>query len=59
MPVSVRMHTSDRNTINILGATVLRFSGKTESGETIETRQLTYVTTALITYSLVERHVSS
>ena len=44
IPVSMRMHAANRNTINILGATVLRFSGKTESGEIIETRQLTYVT---------------
>jgi hypothetical protein len=44
IPVSMRMHAANRNSINILGATVLRFSGKTESGQTIETRQLTYVT---------------
>ena len=30
--------------INILGATILRFSGQSKSGETLKTRQITYVT---------------
>ena len=38
------MHAANCNIINILGATVLNLSEQTESGQTIETRQLTYDT---------------
>ena len=44
IPVSMRMHAANNNTIKILGAVVLRFSGKSSSGHTLETRQLTYIT---------------
>ena len=44
IPVSMRMHAANNNSIKILGAAVIRFSGKSQSGRTLETRQLTYIT---------------
>jgi hypothetical protein len=38
------MHAANNNGINILGAIILRFSGKSKSGQTLETRQIVYVT---------------
>ena len=44
IPVTMKMHAANNNGIKILGATVLRFSGQTMSGQINETRILTYVT---------------
>lgn len=33
LPVSMRMHAANNNNINILGAAILRFAGKSESGQ--------------------------
>ena len=44
LPVTMKMHAANNNGINILGAAVLRFSGKSLSGRTITTRQIVYIT---------------
>ena len=44
IPVSMRMHAANNNGITILGAAVMRFSGTSPSGQTLETRQIVYVT---------------
>lgn len=44
IPVTMRMHTANNGGNNILGATVLRLSGKNKRSQAIETRQMTYVT---------------
>ena len=44
IPVTMRMHAANNNGITILGAVILRFSGRAKSGKMIETRQITYVT---------------
>ena len=44
IPVNLRMHAANNKGIKILGATVLRLTGKGTQGEPVETRQLTYVT---------------
>ena len=44
IPVKMRMRAANNNSINILGATILRFSGQDEAGSVVETRQLAYVT---------------
>ena len=38
------MHAAINNAINIIGAVVLRFCGQSTSGDSLETRQLTYIT---------------
>ena len=40
----MRMFAANNKGINILEATILRFSGQSKSGETLKTRQITYVT---------------
>ena len=44
IPVTMQMHTMNYNGIKILGAVILRFSGKSLSGQTFESRQIVYVT---------------
>ena len=44
IPVSMKMHAANGKGINILGAAILRFSGKSPNGEPRETRQITYIT---------------
>ena len=44
IPVTMKMHAANENQITILGAAILRFSGKTKEDKTIETRQIVYVT---------------
>lgn len=44
IPVKMKMHAASNDKINILGAAILRFSGRDEAGNVVETRQLTYVT---------------
>ena len=44
IPVSMKMHAANNNAINIIGAVVLRFCGQSASGNSLETRQLTYIT---------------
>lgn len=44
IPVTMRMHAANNNGIKILGAVILRFSGKSKSGETLESQQIVYVT---------------
>ena len=42
--VSMKMHAANGKGINILGAAILRFSGKSPNVEPRETRQITYIT---------------
>ncbi len=44
IPVTTSMHTVNNSSIHILGATILRFSGKCKQGQQLETRQIVYVT---------------
>ena len=44
IPVSLKMHAADNHDINILGAIILRLSGKDSKGEERYTRQIVYVT---------------
>ena len=44
IPVTMKMHAANNKGITILGAAILRFSGKDNSGKLTETRQITYVT---------------
>lgn len=44
IPVTLKMHAANNKGITILGAVILRLSGKDKSGNLIETRQITYVT---------------
>ena len=43
--VTTRMHAANNSGIPILGAAILRFSGKSKPGQHLETRQIVYVTT--------------
>ena len=47
IPLSIRMHAANGKGINILGAAILRFSGKSPYGEPRETKQITYFTDKL------------
>ena len=40
----MKMHTDDNKSLRILRATVVRISGRDDSGNVIETRQMTYIT---------------
>ena len=40
----MHMHAANNNGIKILGAIILRFTGRSPSGQTLETRQIVYVT---------------
>ena len=42
--VTMCMHTANNNGIKILGAVILRFSSRSKPGQTLETRQIAYVT---------------
>ena len=42
--VDMKMHAADNHDIRILGATILRLSGKNNKGEERSTRQMVYVT---------------
>ena len=44
IPVNIKMHAADNHNIRILGATILRLSGKNNKGEEWSTRQMIYVT---------------
>ena len=44
IPVTLRMHAANNNSIKILGAAILRFSGRSKPGQTLETRQIVYMT---------------
>ena len=44
IPIKIEMYAVNDHNINILGAAILKFSGQDRAGNTIETRQLTYVT---------------
>ena len=44
IPVDLKMHAADNHDIHILGAAVLRLSGKNPRGEERSTRQIVYVT---------------
>ena len=44
IPVDLKMHGADNHNIRILGATILRLSGKNNMGEEKSTRQMVYVT---------------
>ena len=47
IPVTTYMHAANNNGIKILGAIILRFSGKSQSGQTHETLQIVYITNDL------------
>ena len=40
IPITMKMHAANNNRITTLGATALQFSGKSETDETINTRQI-------------------
>ena len=44
IPVTMKMKAANSGGINILGAAILRFTGRNQRGELVETRQLTYIT---------------
>ncbi len=44
IPVTTSMHAANNSGIHILGATILRFSGKSKQGQQLETRKIVYVT---------------
>jgi hypothetical protein len=44
IPVTMRMHAANNNGIKIIGAVILRFSGQSTSGQSLQTRQIVYVT---------------
>ena len=44
IPVSMKMHAANNKGIKILGAAIVRYSGLSDTGQTVETRQITYVT---------------
>ncbi|KAK3737415.1 hypothetical protein QZH41_000673 [Actinostola sp. cb2023] len=44
IPVTTCMHAANNNGIQILGAVILRFSGKSKPGQTLETQQIVNVT---------------
>ena len=44
IPVRTKMHAANKKPINILGAAILRFTGHTNSGDEVESRQITYIT---------------
>ena len=45
IPVKMQMHAANSNRIDILGAVILRLSGRSKSGGTHMTKQIVYVTT--------------
>ena len=45
IPVTMHMYAANNNNIKILGAVILRLTGPSRSGKTLETRQIVYVTT--------------
>lgn len=44
IPVTMQMHAVNNNGMKIMGAVILRFSGRSPSGATLESRQIVYVT---------------
>lgn len=44
IPVTMKMHAANNNMIKIIGAAVLRFSGRAMNDKMIETRQIVYIT---------------
>ena len=44
VPVTMQMHAANEKGIKIVGATFLSISGQDENGQTLETRQMTYIT---------------
>ena len=44
IPVDIEMHAANNDSIHILGATILRLTGKDDRGEEQSTRQMVYVT---------------
>ena len=44
IPLTLKMHAANNKGIRILGAVILRISGKDNDGNKLETRQVTYVT---------------
>ena len=44
IPVTMKMHAANSRGIKVLGAAILRFSGKGMDGDTTETRQVVYIT---------------
>ena len=55
--VTMKMHAANQNGIKIIGATVLRLSGRDSSGRLVETRQMIYVTDESDRLFLVGKHV--
>ncbi|MEL6803744.1 MAG: hypothetical protein AAFO91_08195 [Bacteroidota bacterium] len=46
IPVSMKMSAANNSQITLMGAAVIRFTGKLKDGENVETRQIVYVTNA-------------
>ena len=47
IPVTIKMQTANNENIHIIGATILRLSGKSRKGEERFTRQIVYVTDSI------------
>ena len=52
IPVTMHMYAANNHNIKILGAVILRLTGPSRSGMTLETRQIVYVTTDSIKFFL-------
>ena len=44
IPVTMRMHAANNNGIKILGAVIMRFTGRSKTGKKLENQQVVYVT---------------
>ena len=44
IPVTMQMHAANNDGMKILGAAIMRFTGKSKTGKTLESRQVVYIT---------------
>ena len=56
IPVALQMHAANNAKIAILGAAIIQFSGQSNSGKTLSTCQLIYITDSTNKFSSAERH---
>ena len=56
IPVALQMHAANNAKIAILRAAIIQFSGQSNSGKTLFTCQLVYITDSTKTFSSAERH---
>ena len=53
IPVTMHMYAANNHNIKILGAVILRLTGPSKSGKTLETRQIVYVTNDSTTFPTI------